>query len=526
MILPRTDEQAAKKPGGHQYEGLFCGLTRARDGLSPNAVVIRENHWNIFARNGGAKFVGHGAFVSGFNRLGGGLIISPKSHEWVDFGLERGVDPTLWDRYPARGPSLGVNPSHASTPPTVSATWYVPNGRCFVLAPENNSHYPTSKYNPVLDCGIRPGKKPHEQAWSRLVAVCGSPFPAASSDSNRDPWFWQSPTAALAAAMAFLLLTDPDPSHWNLAYALRWLLGYDENPARFGRHEETGRLLVPSGSPKMQMMHFREMAAAGGLLNGQVAMAGNALMQLGEKAFGTLNSELQTKANFLVDPRYQAVMSAGSDFSMEEVGADPAWPITVYISPVANEDESSDAYLRMHYRLASLLFLKRDFKPEHPILMVGDEIAQWGKGLSREVLTLHTYGRFRNVMCLNYWQNFSQLNSALGHDDAQTVLANSAQMFFANSDRAGREFIKDALGATTIRTRRGGWWSPKESREVPLMSDDAIDRDLNMRSNLAYVLPSSTRPICVRRCAFKRIRTPEGALYDGLPGMKGHYTEF
>ncbi|QDV71869.1 type IV secretory system conjugative DNA transfer family protein [Botrimarina mediterranea] len=520
MLIPK---EPVARPGGHFKEGLFCGVTRRRDTGSPRAFVCRENHWNIFGRNGSAKFVSNGAFVSAFNRRGGGLFISPKSDEWTNFGVQRGADPRLWERSQSLGRSLGVNPVVTRDPPRVTASWFVPNGRCFIVAPENDSQFEGSCWNPLMDCGIAPEGAAIPEAWSRLIAVCGSPFPAADPGSNRDSFWWQSPTAALAAASAFILCTDPRPGHWNLAYALRWVLGYDENPGRFG-YDEHGRLKVAVGSPLMQQVHFREMAMASELLDGQVAMAGNALLQMGEKTFGGVNAELQAKANFLVDPRYQRVMGR-SDFSLEEIGADPEWPVSAYFSPVAGEGEEPLAFLRMAYRLGSQIFLKRDFKPEHPIVVVGDEIgSSWGRGLRHEVLNLHTYGRFRNVMCINYWQDLSQTYSALGREGAQTALANSAQMFFGGACREGREYLRERLGEKTIHI--GGFGRQRERRQVELASSDAIDRDLNMGSSLAYVLPSSSRPVCVRRVAFKTIRTPEGAVYEGLPGVRGHYSEF
>lgn len=531
MIVPSTPQAAPPKPGGHLHEPVYCGQTRLRDYGAREAVFINETHWNVFARNGAGKMATHGAFVSMFNAAGGGLFISPKSHEWPDFGLQRRCDPTLWERYPSRGRGLGVHPFETTETPRVRPNWYVPNGRCFLLAPENNSHLlQTSSWNPLFDCGIMPGVSWSPQSWSRLVAVCGASFPAADPGSNRDPIWWQSPTAGLSAAAAFLLMTDPDPAHHCMSYVVRWFLGYDENPERFGYKTDaegnrTKQLNVEVGSPKMQRMHFVEMAKATSLLDGQVAMAGNAFLQLGEKMYGSVNGEIQAKANWYADPRYASVMSQ-SDFSMEEVGADPEFPVTVYVSPVAAEGDSPESFLRTVYGLAALIFLKRPFRPQHPVWMVGDEIAQWSRGLSREVLLLHTYGRSQNVRCLNYWQAPSQAETSLGADGFQTVASNSAQVFFGGADATARRYLRERLGAATLRKRRGLLGRVASEREVDILSADAIDRDLNMGSSLAYVLPSSSRPLVTRRCAVKGIRTPEGARYEGLPGARGHYTEF
>jgi len=248
-------------------------------------------------------------------------------------------------------------------------------------------------------------------------------------------------------------------------------------------------------------------------------------MQLSDKAFGTLMSELETKASWLLDPRYERILSGRSDFSLSEVGVDD-WPVTVYVSPVPGEGELGDAFLRMIYKLATLVFLQRSRKPKRQVLMVGDEIgSSWGEGLRPEVLQLLTLGRFKNVSVLNYWQDVSQVTAAMGEEGRDTVFGNSATLLFGVNDSTTREFATSRLGRHTVRQREG-WWGPRQTREVDLASTDAIDRDLAMTSPLAYYFSPARRPVCVHLPAFKDIRTPEGALLRGMPGMDGHYEEF
>jgi hypothetical protein len=59
---------------------------------------------------------------------------------------------------------------------------------------------------------------------------CGASLPPADSNNNCDPWFWQTPSAALVAAVEYIYLHDPDPTHHNLAFVLRWLMESDEVP--------------------------------------------------------------------------------------------------------------------------------------------------------------------------------------------------------------------------------------------------------------------------------------------------------
>jgi len=225
MVVPHHDTRPRE---GHLSEGLFYGLTRFEDGLGRKAIFARENHLQVVAGTGSGKFARHGAFVSGWSAPGGGLFISPKSFEWADFGLARRSDyARLSGSQWARSKHLGVDPASAFRRRRHTARFHLRNGRCFILAPANDSVFPGSRYNPASDIDFHA-----PEALSRVLAVTGASFPAAPPSSSRDPWFWQSPTGALGAAWAYLNLTDPDPSHHTLAYALRWLMGYDENPER------------------------------------------------------------------------------------------------------------------------------------------------------------------------------------------------------------------------------------------------------------------------------------------------------
>lgn len=503
---------------GHLYDKLFYGLTRFEHGVGRLAIFLRENHLQVIANSGSGKFARHGAFVSGWGAPGGGLFISPKSFEWANFGVARRSDPSLWHSERGRRRNLGVNPAEAARERSHVARFHIPNGRCFIVAPDNQSVFPGSCYNPRADIDFA---KP--EALSRVLAVAGASFPAAPPTSNRDSWFWQSPTGALAAAWAYLNLTDPDPRHHTLAYALRWIMGYDENPRRLPLQKD--KPVPPPGSPAMQRLHFIMLAQCHNALSGRIALAGNSLMQLSEKSFGSVISELETKASWLLDPRYQQVMNGESDFALSEIGVD-GWPVTVYVSPVQGEGESGDAFLRMMYKLASLIFLQRSWRPKQQILMVGDEIgSSWGKGLREEVLQLLTLGRYKNVSVVNYWQDVSQIDEALGAHGRHTALGNSATLLFGLNDDCTRDFASSRLGRHTIKARQG-WRGASTPREVDLASADAIDRELAMTSPLAYVFSPARRPMCVHLPAFKDITTPEGAFFQGMPGMDGHYEEF
>ena len=175
----------------------------------------------------------------------------------------------------------------------------------------------------------------------------------------------------------------------------------------------------------------------------------------------------------------------------------------------------------MFYGLASLIFLQRDFRPKKQILLVGDEIGStWGRALRDQVLQNITLGRARSVCCVNYFQDSNQFEQVFGREAQHTVAGNSAALMFGANDPTTKEFISSYLGSHTIRGHKG------VKREVPLVSPDAVGRELAMTSPLAYYLSPAHRPIRVELPAYMRITTPEGATFPGMPGMDGHYEEF
>ena len=316
MVVRRSDDAHYE---GHLQDRLYVGNTTFEHGIGKQAIFDRVNHLQCVAGTGAGKFIRHGAFVSGWGGPGGGLFVSPKSAEWADFGLARRSDPALWEHSQGSGRNLGIDSRKPQKQRVHQARYHFRNGRCFLVAPVNHSAWPTSSYNPCADIDFH-----SEYALSRVLATTGASFPPAPPTSNRDSWYWLTPAGALAAGWGYLNLTDPDPRHHTQAFALRWIMGHDENPERllpFLPKGKNGKRLPPppSGSPWMQKLHFSMMAACKQGLNGRIALAGNALQQLGEKNFGTVVSELESKASWLLDPRYEKVVNAPkSDFRLSE----------------------------------------------------------------------------------------------------------------------------------------------------------------------------------------------------------------
>jgi type IV secretory pathway TraG/TraD family ATPase VirD4 len=127
-----------------------------------------------------------------------------------------------------------------------------------------------------------------------------------------------------------------------------------------------------------------------------------------------------------------------------------------------------------------------------------------------------------NVRLWSYAQNYLQLTQMFGVDGAQEMLSACALQVFGCSDPGTRQMIRDRLGQTTIRRHTPGGGVHNEV--TPLVSDDAIDRELRVSSPLQYVIAPHLPPMRLGRVAHKALVTKEGLRLEGLP-LEGHYDE-
>ncbi|QDS97080.1 type IV secretory system conjugative DNA transfer family protein [Adhaeretor mobilis] len=481
------------KISGHTINGQFMGTTLFEHGIGKQAVVLNGNHYLTLASTGAGKSITSIWPQLLMGRYSGAIVISPKP-EHANLAAFRHADPALFEfgaSLPENAISLGCNPKVAKT-----TRYHLPRSRSFCLDPGGQTGWPSHRYTFLsdVDCD-QPG------AVGRLLAIASGSFP--DNPKANDPWFTNGPRSALAAACGHLLTAGYPVEEQTLPCALRRIMGIDP---------ETGR-----ASTDAQVAFLAEMME-NPALGGFIQIVAASVNQLGEKAFGTLNSELQTKGIWMLDPTMEKVLSGPSDFRIDEIGVDD-WPVTLFAIPPRGE-RAADAWLRSIFELAGLVFQQRKGAPKRPILVVADEVGIWGKEVNkvREWLAIM---RDKNVKLWLHAQNYPQLVEMYTESGAQQILSACVLQVFGCSDPETRQMIGKELGKRKLKGKQ----NDHDYKEVvDLAAGDAIARELSLSSSLQYVLAPNLPPMRLARVAHDRLTTDDGAHFDGLP-LKGHYEE-
>jgi type IV secretory pathway TraG/TraD family ATPase VirD4 len=473
--------------------GQYLGTTLIEHGIGRQGVFLDSHHYLTLAGTGSGKSVSSIWPNLCLGDYSGGLVISPKP-EHAQLASMRHADPGFFElgaKLPEKASAVGVDPRKS-----VTTRFHVPNSRSFCLDPGGQTGQPTHCYTFLSD--VDP-KKPG--AAGRLMAIAAGSFP--ENPHAKDPWFTNAPRAALAASCGHLITANYHVSEQTLPNALRRLMGVDP--------------LTGIASPKCQQNYLEEIRA-NSAFGGQLQIAASAVYGLGENAFGTLNSELQTRCSWMLDPGMERVLSGPSDFRMEEVGVD-RWPVMVFAIPPRGEP-AAYAWLRTLYELSTLVWQQRTKVPKKPLLVVADEMKLWGKEVTSVKDSLAVV-RDVNVKLWIYAQNYPQLVAMYTECGAQEILSACTLQAFGCSDPGTRRMIRERLGKTTIRRHQGA-----QSRDeiVDLVSDDAIDRELSVSSPLQYVIPTHLPPMRLGRLGHKAVKTKQGLRLQGLP-LGGHYED-
>lgn len=478
---------------GHQIDGQFMGTTLFEHGIGKRAVVLNGNHYLTLAGTGSGKSITSIWPQLLMGRYSGAIVISPKP-EHVDLAGYRHADPSLFEfggSLPNEATSRGLDPKKAK-----QTRYHVPNSRSFCLDPGEQTGRPTHSYTFLSDVDVRkPG------AMGRLLAISTGSFP--DNPQSNDPWFVNGPRNAFAASCGHLISGQYPPEMQTLPNALRLLMGVDLN---------TGL-----ASPDNQEAYFHEMMQ-NPLLGGFIQTTASSLFQLGDKAFGTLNSELQTSGGWMLDPTMEKTLSGPSDFRLGEIGVDDL-PVTLFTVPPRGEP-AAYAWLRTLFELSSVEFQQRAGAPKKPLLIVADELAIWGKEVNK-VKELLAILRDKNVKLWLYAQNYPQLVEMYTEEGAKQILSSCVLQVFGCSDPGTRTMIRERLGKSKVRTFSS---TTNSETEADLVSDDAIDRELSLASPLQYVLAPYLPPMRLARVAHKKLKTKDGASFEGLP-LQGHYEE-
>lgn len=482
------------KRSGHTIDGQFMGTTLFEHGIGKQAVVLNSNHYLTLASTGAGKSVSSIFPQLLMGRYSGAIVISPKP-EHANLAAFRHSDPGLFEfggRLPGHATSRGTDPRGAKC-----TRYHLPRSRSFCLDPGGQTGRPTHRYTFLSDVDCD-----KQGAVGRLLAIAAGSFP--DNPKASDPWFANGPRTAFAASCGHLLTSGGYcEEEQTLPNALRRLMGID--PA-------TGK-----ATPAAQLAYLQGMMdnpALGGFI--QVVAA--SVNQLGEKAWGTLNSELQTKGIWMLDPTMAEVIGGPSDFRIDEIGID-AWPVTLFAVPPRGEKEHYP-WLRSLFELAGLVFQKRPHAPKRPVLVIADEVGLWGKQASqvREWLAIM---RDKNVKLWLHAQNYPQLTEMYGKEGAQQIISACTLQVFGCNDEHTCELIAKKLGRRKIKRQLKG----NEYREsVELAAYDAITRELSLQSTLQYVIAPHLPPMRLDRVAHTQLTTEEGATFQGLP-LKGHYEE-
>lgn len=247
------------------------------------------------------------------------------------------------------------------------------------------------------------------------------------------------------------------------------------------------------------------------------------ILELGERAYGTLKSEFQTNCSWTLDPFMERQLVGASDFSYSWLGDDNN-AITVFIVPPRGDAALRSAlpWLRAHAELSLQILQTKKKRPRTPTLFVADEARQYLQGIS-SVKSGLTLLRDASVRCWLFFQSWPSAIEVLGKDAAVEMEACSTMQYFAINDIETATRISQRLGMTTIKQRNLS--TRKIERQIAqVIAPDEVLRELSLASSLSYVMGGGVLPMRVRRIAFKTLRTNEGACFEGLD-LTGQYDE-
>ena len=460
---------------GYLSSARYIGRTLPESTLRSRAIWIDSPVSEIhFCCTGGGK--SFDIIVNGCLHSGSMIAASVKT-DIAEALIGRRSDPQFAFGNEGRGRNPGVDVRGIT-----QVKKHIPRGRSMLLDPEGSSVYAKagrlSAHNILSDIDIR-----HPNAASLIFAVATASVPV--NEKASDP-FWQNTTRALlAAGIGFVKLTEKDPTKQTLPHVADLLLGIDDkgrcDPDRFRR----------------TMLAMRKINALGGI----VQAGASAVDDLGEKAFGAINAEIRNALRWVMLMREH--LSRPSDFSYRELG-DEQHPLSVFLIQPSLAPNEATPYMQTHITLA-LSLLKSQPRPKTPIIFVGDEYRQYGKGIDEIAsgsMVLRSFGIKLNL----YLQNYPALVTTVGEQTAHEICSSSTERYYGVTDTDTAERLCKQLGER--EDHRGRY---------PLVSPQDIKRELDPTSPLQYCLPYAGQPMRLERLAHKPIKTKEGLRLRGLP---------
>ena len=468
--------QSKKHPTtGYLASARYIGRTLPESTLRPRHIWIDDSVSEVtFACTGAGKsfdIIVNGCLYSG------SMIVASVKTDLAHALIGRRSDPKFAFGNEGRGRNPGIDVRGIT-----KVQKHIPRGRSMLLDPEGSSFYAkagrVSAHNILSDIDIQ-----HPNAASLIFAIATASVPV--NERASDP-FWQNTTRALlAAGIAFIKLTEKDPTKHTLPHVVDLLLGIDEkgrcDPDRFRR----------------TMLAMRKINALGGI----VQAGASAVDDLGEKAFGAINAEIRNALRWVMLMRGH--LSRPSDFSYRELGDDRN-PLSVFLIQPSLAPAEATPYMRTHITLG-LSLLKSQSRPKTPIVFVGDEYRQYGKGIDEIAsgsMVLRSFGIKLNL----YLQNYPALVTTVGRETAHEICSSSTERYYGVNEFETAERLAKRLGER--EDHRGRY---------PLVSPQDIMRELDPTSPLQYCLPYAGQPMRLERLAYKPIQTKEGLRLRGLP---------
>ena len=475
---------------GYCADTLFIGSSTREASVKPLDIWDSSSVSEIvFATTGAGKFVtdiaprictymGSGIYSTikpEFADFGTGVNVDVSTsfaRELREAGLDPGVDPRKWTTVATPKPrfrTMVLDPLHQSV---AAANGQDCSYSFFVDIPRNNPSVAI----------------PRAQALAlALIEEKGS--------TNSDPFFEKAPRALVLSAIGYVANRFP-PELQNLPAMADFLMG--KNP-------RTG------GACEKQFRKNLEAMAACGDWSGLIASGAARMLQAGAKSFGSINYEVGNALSFCQEPAMRKHLAGQSRFSYEEVG-DDKFPLSIFIIPDRVATKASAGFMRCHAAMSLAVFKTRLQRPNIPIIYIGDEFRQYGKGIGLAEASLVLRDN-RVKLCL-YFHDVASAILTLGEHEFEEFMATSSKRFYGVGTYGTAELISKILGNRWL-----------DDREIPLADPQTIMRELSVRTDLQYVLPYAGPPVMrLHRRGFKTIKTSDGATYRGLP-LEGLYDE-
>ncbi|MCA8998767.1 MAG: type IV secretory system conjugative DNA transfer family protein, partial [Planctomycetaceae bacterium] len=246
------------------------------------------------------------------------------------------------------------------------------------------------------------------------------------------------------------------------------------------------------------------------------------VMQLGDRAFGSVNAELGNYVRWITDPQMRRHLSGPSDFSYREFG-DDRHPITAFLVPPRIAMQEALPFLRVHAELSLQLFATRTNRPAIPTLFLCDEFRQYGERI-RAIRDGATILRDARVKLWLFAQSWPSLVDTIGEAGANEFASCSAMQYYGIDDIETAERISRELGKSTKRV--GGRLSGKPISEqvYDVVTPAEVMTELRKNAPLQYVFPTTSAPMRLSRVAHKPIVTEEGGRFQSLP-LAGHFDD-